>query len=284
MPITLALDEHGVIRKVHPQKEELEDFLSRDYPPPAEVARPAARKPDPARLRAAAEQEGTAEAWRAYANALTVWGDPGQLEEAIAAYRRALDLEPNHGPTHFRLGVAYRKRYDSDLRRQGDFQQAVEHWARALDTDPNQYIWRRRIQQYGPRLDKPYPFYDWVRTARREIRRRGEQPVKLRVEPGGAEFAHPAESFAARETPEGEPDPQGRVYRDDRGFVKVESTVVPPRVAPGETARVHLLFRPNLGIQAHWNNEVGPLTLWLDPPAGWQVDSRALTVENPPQP
>jgi hypothetical protein len=56
----------------------------------------------------------------------------------------------------------YRARYDSLLRQPGDFRKAVEHWERALALDSNQYTWRRRIQQYGPRLDKLHPYYDWI--------------------------------------------------------------------------------------------------------------------------
>lgn len=67
---------------------------------------------------------------------------------------RYADLGP-FCATEFRLGVAYRARYDSLLRQPGDFRKAVEHWERALALDANQYIWRRRIQQYGPRFDKP---------------------------------------------------------------------------------------------------------------------------------
>ncbi|MFQ5927945.1 MAG: hypothetical protein ACE5MH_10990, partial [Terriglobia bacterium] len=246
--------------------------------------------PDLEHLRAATRQ-GTAEAWRAYANALVVWGGVGQLGDAIAAYERALTLEPEHGPTYFRLGVAYRLRYDSDYGQPADFQQAVAHWGKALATDPNQYIWRRRIQQYGPRLNKPYPFYDWVRTARKEIVARGETPAALWVEPGGAEFAHPAKSFVVSEVRRAEPglparifrDEQGRIYRDERGFIKVEKTVVPAAIAPGASARAHVVFRPNLRIKAHWNNEVDGLVFWINPPEGWQVDSRYLTVPNAPQ-
>ncbi|MFQ5926813.1 MAG: hypothetical protein ACE5MH_05200, partial [Terriglobia bacterium] len=167
VPITLGIDEHGVIRMVHPPLAEAqsieERFVNRTYEKPVGVRAPETPLPDLEQLRAATRQ-GTAEAWRAYANALVLWGGAGWLDEALAAYQRALALEPEHGPTHFRLGVAYRTRYDSSYRQATDFQNAVAHWGKALDTDPNQYIWRRRIQQYGPRLDKPYPFYDWVRT------------------------------------------------------------------------------------------------------------------------
>ena len=82
---------------------------------------------------------------------------------------------PWYGPLQFRLGVAQRFQFDSSGgARTEDFQQAAEAWTRALASNPNQYIWRRRIQQYGPGLDKPYPFYDWVTQARDAIEARGE--------------------------------------------------------------------------------------------------------------
>ena len=62
---------------------------------------------------------------------------------------------------------------DSVTSQAGDFQAAVDHWGAALRLNPNQYIYRRRIQQYGPRLTKPYPFYDWIKQARSDIAARG---------------------------------------------------------------------------------------------------------------
>src|SRR5262249_27307617 len=153
--------------------------------------------------------------------------------------------EASDGAAHFRLGVAYRKRYDSDARQTGDFQRAVDEWKAALDLDPNQYIWRRRIQPYGPRLDKPYSFYDWVITARADRRKRGETPVPLAVEPGGAEFAQPSKAPEPSATEHEAPDPRGRVTRDTRKLIGVETAVVPPTKATGAAARVHVEFRPN---------------------------------------
>ncbi|MFQ5792950.1 MAG: hypothetical protein ACE5JI_20975, partial [Acidobacteriota bacterium] len=236
VPITLAIDEAGIIRKIAPplmlasaseKPEGLEkEFLSRLFEGPARVPEPTNAQPDFKSLRRAA-RDGSVEDLRAYANALIMWGEPQQLGRAIRAYRRALELEPNHGPTHFRLGVAYRKRYDSDFRRSGDFQKAVDSWSRALEIDPNNYIWRRRIQQYGPRLDKPYPFYDWVRTAREAIIARGESPERLWVEPGRAELAEPLRHLETTGLTEKEPDPKGQVIRDNQHFVKVETIAVP---------------------------------------------------------
>ena len=129
----------------------------------------------------------------------------------------------------FRLGVAHRMRFETDKRREGDFQAAVTAWSQALELDPNQYIWRRRIEQYGPRLAKPYPFYDWVEQARDEITSRGQKPIELAEEPYGSELASPSRgSLKATEQVSDEPDPLGRINRDRRHLIEAEVVVVPP--------------------------------------------------------
>jgi hypothetical protein len=284
VPITLAIDEYGVIRMVNPKHEEIEKrFLTRRFEKPASLPTVEDIAPDLDSLKPAT-RTGTAEAWETYANALVEWAGPERLGEAIESYEQALRLEPGAGPLHFRLGVAYRKRYDSDFRQAEDFQKAVDQWSAALAIDPNQYIWRRRIQQYGPRLDKPYSFYDWVATARKEIAARGETPAPLSVEPAGAEIAHPEKTFATAAASVKEPDPQGRILRDNGRFVRVETTVVPDTRAKDVSARVHVLFRPNTGNKAHWNNEAGNMVFWVSPAPGWSVSQRLVTVPNPPQP
>ena len=65
-----------------------------------------------------------------------------------------------------------------------------------------------RIQQYGPRLDKPYPFYDWVPTAIEEITARGETPVDLSVELVASEFAEPSQARIIEHTASDEHRPQ----------------------------------------------------------------------------
>lgn len=268
VPITLLIDEQGIIRSIQPSDDQFQEFLGREYPNPDNRG---ASGPGPPNLSQKAD-------------ALVLWGGEARLTEAIETYERLLMAQPGDGPTHFRLGVAYRKRYDSSQRQAGDFAQAVEHWGRALDIDPNQYIWRRRIQQYGPRLAKPYSFYDWVTEARREIEARGDIPMALSVEPGGAEFAHPTKSFETTRTAEEEPDPRGRILRDEMGLILAETTVVPSVLAPGDSSRIHVTFWPNEAVRGHWNNEVDELVFWVDPPDGWQVDRRYLTVPLPPSP
>jgi tetratricopeptide (TPR) repeat protein len=211
----LALDEYGIIRAVNPEREHIEkSFLNQTYSKPQGQAATEIRPPD-LKKRTADISTGNAASWRTYADALAVWGGEARLDEAVSAYEKAIGIDPSHSPTYFRLGVVHRKRYDSSVRKTDDFQRAIEYWTRALDMDPNQYIWRRRIQQYGPRLDKPYPFYDWVNTARKDIQDRGETPgaVAGRTRRGRARFSleslgegptGPATTGRARASPAGQ--------------------------------------------------------------------------------
>jgi len=273
VPYHVLIDEAGVVVEAGARPDDLESFLAREPAAyePAETAAPSVE-----RVRAAHER-GDAPA-QDLADALYLWGGEGDLDEVIGLYERGLDRGARPGPTHFRLGVAYRSRFESEERQDGDFGAAIEHWRAALDVDPNQYIWRRRIQQYGPRLDKPYPFYDWVETAREEIRARGEAPLPLRVEPKGAELTRPSRSFEAGRSSLAEPDPDDRITRDTRNLIKTDVVVAPSTDARSRAARVHLIFRPNKAQDAHWNNEVAPMEVWLRPPEGWGVDSRRLVA------
>ena len=181
VPIEVAIDEHGVVRSVPSDLKTFQtEFLDKEFPPggarlPSGSGK--AKRPDLSALRRRAEKLGSPLAWRELGDAVVLWGGPAKVDDAIDAYRRVLRIEPNDGDAHFRLGVCYRMRHESPRQLGTDFQTAVNHWSKARSIHPNQYIWRRRIEQYGPRLEKPYPFYDWVETATREIGARGDQPV-----------------------------------------------------------------------------------------------------------
>ena len=278
VPLTLGIDEHGIIRHVGLRPNQAssieETFLEVDYPAP-ESARP--------KTAVDLENPTTADDWRRAGDAHYLSG-PSELNDALAAYQTAIELDPTDGWSHFRKAVALRARYDSPGRRPVDFHQASLSWGRALDIDPNNYIWRRRLQQYGPRLAKPYPFYDWVARARTEIAARGESPLPLRVEPSDSEIARPARSFEVTDAKERSPDRAGRIHRDEGPLVGIEWAAVPPRIAPGEALRVHLSFRPDADRKAHWNNEVDELALWIEPPPGWRAQRRLLHHPLPDEP
>jgi hypothetical protein len=283
VPVEVAVDEHGIVRSVRPGLETLEaEFLDKTFPSEGAAA---ARKvgeahhPNLAALRRTAEQTGSPEAWRELGDALSLWGGIAEVDHAIDAYERVLRMEPDDSDAHFRVGVCYRMRWESERRVPGDFQTAVDCWDKARAMQPNQYIWRRRIEQYGPRNVKPYPFYDWIETAAREIRARGEEePVELKVLPTGGELAQPAQRFIGDQHDVKPPDPQGRINRDAQRLVSTEVTLVPPRVKPGEVARVYVTLRPDARRKVHWNNEAEPLQLWIDIPKGWQVERRLLVA------
>ena len=280
VPLTVAVDEYGIVRfselPMAAAKTIEQTFVNQTYEKPASPA--AIDKPDLTAPRGVRSKD--AAAWRAYGDGMSVYGEGERWTEAIDAYRHAAQLVPTDGPVQFRLGSALRKRYDSLARRPGDFQEAEAHWAKALDLDPNRYIWRRRVQQYGPRLEKPYDFFDWVRDARAEIAGRGETPIALTVEPGDSEFAVPDAHARSLKAPAAEPDARGRIRRDRGEFVAVDTATVPPSAAPGETVRVHLMFRPNARTKAHWNNENDPLLYWITPPPGWTAERHALVAPN----
>lgn len=280
VPIEVAIDEYGIVRIIKPDPKTFEkEFIDKTFTPPSkeESAKfERTTKPDVSVLRTSAEQSRASDAWRRLGDALVLWSRPFDVNEAINAYTQAVKIDPQDGDAHFRLGVCYRIRYESEQRLPTDFQTAVDHWTKARQINPNQYIWRRRIEQFGPRATKPYPFYDWVQTAADDIKARGEKPIKLKVLPTGSEIAGPDSSVENKKIDAKSPDPQGRILRDQQHLILAEVTVIPPRIKPEQTVRVHVTLRPNEKLKAHWNNEAEPLKLWIDSSAGFDVQPQLL--------
>ena len=288
VPIEVAIDENGIVRSLRPDLKTFEEeFLDKTFAPNSEESPSKSEKtprPDLAALRRRAEQSRSSDAWRQLGDALALWGKPAGINDAIDAYTQAIKIKPDDGDAHFRLGVCYRIRYESRQQLPTDFQTAVVHWTRARQIEPNQYIWRRRIEQYGPRATKPYPFYDWVQAAASDIRARGDEPVELRILPTNSEIADPGGSPDNEQLDVKPPDPQGRILRDEQRLILTEVTVIPPRIKPGGTVLVHVTLRPNNKRKAHWNNEAEPLKLWIEPPPGWKAQPQLLTAPQGNQP
>ncbi|MCB1099654.1 MAG: hypothetical protein KDN22_29050 [Verrucomicrobiae bacterium] len=248
VPITLLVDKSGVIRYKNPSDHDLESFLAAEYPDTA-TPEPIARSPELAKALSAVNT-----------------GNPAGIAEAISYFRA---LESKSPRQWFHLGVLHRKRFDSAVGETADFSEAVAAWRKALAGDPGQYIWRRRIQQYGPKLDKPYPFYDWVPEARATITSRNEVPTSLVAEPSGAEYAAPTPSKVATEKPPPHPDPLNKLPDDTRELISVSAVPVPSTDAKKPGWRIHLTFTPNAELDAHWNNESGDMVVWWDSHSGW---------------
>ena len=73
------------------------------------------------------------------------------------------------------------------------------------------------------------------------------------------------------------------MLRDEDQFIEVEAVAVPAGIAPGEVTRLHFSFRPIQRTKAHWNNEAEEMVLWLDPPEGWEVETRMYSYPLPPE-
>ena len=281
VPNHIVVDEHGIVRSTRARGGALEELLKKDFPAPKESRPVQARAP---RLLEVAHHDSDSFFGRHYAAMSDLlWRVPGKLEAAVETLEDQAYERPDDALLAFRAGVARRMRYDSAKPQADDFQAALDHWARALDIDPNQYIWRRRIQQYGPRMDKPYPFYTWVQQASKELLERGVEPIALRADLTPAELAQRGGWSPQDEVDE--PDPNGRIQRDTQGWIRIEGAAAFDTQRKKPVASVHLAFRPSESPSAHWNNEAGPMQVWIgsgELPEGWKVERRLLEIDDVP--
>jgi hypothetical protein len=150
VPLVTAIDEHGIVRLKGPNPDIIEqDSLNVTYPP---RRRPKARSLTWMNCGIGRNPRTAGHPGCALGDALALWRGADSVTPAAEAYAKA-------------AAMVHRMRFDSPARLAGDFQRALDHWQAALGLDPNQYIWRQRTQQYGPRLEKPYSSYDWVEKA-----------------------------------------------------------------------------------------------------------------------
>jgi hypothetical protein len=295
VPVPVAIDESGIVRHTGRLPSSLEaDFVRRTF----DTVKTGedfnrAKRANPRKLSERVSKSGTAAAYRDLGDAYFFHSESESIDRCIEAYQRAVKLDHRDGRAHFRLGVALRKRAENSRRRPGDGQAAVGQWGEALAINPNQYIWRRRIQQYGPRLDKPYNFYAWVQQARSEIIARGERPVELSIEPTGSELidgprkrrgsgaaGKSSNDHSAVMTMD-DRDPERKITLDSKEMVTAETVVTPARVQPGQRVRVRATFRLDEKTQPYWNNEAGDgLAIWVDVPGVFTLGEGESKISN----
>lgn len=286
VPVPILIDEFGFVMNARPKLNKIESLVNQTVAPPSQPA----PKIDPQQVTVkwlkSNRGDNAAVAHCLIGDAMLVEGTIDSLRDAIENYQAGVEAavadgnDVHQGLALFRLGVAYRRLFDSSVgsdKNAEDFTRAAKSWTQALATNPNQYIWRRRIQQYGPRQSKPYPFYDWVEQANREITERGETPITLNAPLSGAEIAQPNRKFESSDGSPQNPDPAGKITLDDSQIVEVHATVVPQNVAPGKPVRVHLRFSPQNG---HWNNEADDMVVWIDKSGSGETSQTQLTFPN----
>ena len=181
----------------------------------------------------------------------------------------------------FQLGVALRMRAETPLARADDFQRALDAWRTALLARPSQSIWRRRIQCFGPVLDKPFAFYTWIEEVDD-----GRLAVPLTVSERLPRSTRIPGSRPSS-TPQVLLDDTRSLPVDKGEFVRVETAVALNTAAAGGkvripigAARVHVTLRPREGVEWAETAPDGlaarPPVLMLKLPSGWQADSRRI--------
>lgn len=280
VPVLTGIDEAGIVRLVRPHPKKFQEqfvggFMGREAGPRAASVPgfraslpdlPGSQAEDPGQVSANDARRSVSRLLFGGVAARTIDSDVMTLEAWADRTQRARD--------RFHAGVARRLRFDGPSARAEDFQAAADAWHGALAADPNQYIWRRRIQQWGPRLDKPYAFYDWVPRAIAEIKARGEVPGEVAVPLSASEVSTKNRAAPAPLGEAAEPDPKGRLARDNGGLVRVETAALlhtgiagrKMRTPPG-SSQIHVTLRPRGG--AKWSRDAEPPSLWLPVPDGW---------------
>lgn len=291
VPVYVAIDEHGIVRGKPRNSRTFEaEFLKKAFDAPKST--PAIANVDDANLdrwTKKLESSRSVDNLIGAADAMILW-KPNQekVASAIKLYQEAVELtdksaanaKQKRSDLRFRLGAANRLLYEQQGQTDSDlFFKSVDAWETSLRMNPNQYIYRRRIEQYGPRLKKPYSFYDWVSQARDGLKERGEDPIKLAIEPNGAELAQRARTMKV-DTSATNPDPEATITLDEGQLVNVHANVVPTKPNPGDVVAVHLGF--HLTKQAKWNHETEALKVWIDvPDNGVTVSSKLIVDETP---
>ncbi len=284
VPKMIALDEQGIVRDTNPRPDTIaESFVLKDFAKsPSPTPEPETTDlPDPRITRRIAGESRVSGPWRDHGDALVLAGLPPQLDEAIAAYEKALTLNHDDFAAAFRLGVARRIRFERPERHEDDFQQAVTAWQRAVRGDPRHSIYQARVKQYGPAVDREHGFYGWINEARAAIAARGQTPVSLAVEPSPAEQARPAGEFKVSSRPVPERDRKATV--DAGNLVRITQAVVRGTEKRNQSiAMVHLVLTLDADRHARWCNTKEPLRVWIQRPQTGRLAEEYVELPNPP--
>lgn len=170
VPNAILVGPDGTVVSMRVRPNGLETLLEGLEPAPVSAeadAQAAAPRPQLAQLDRLAADDPSRAALEALSRCL--WSGRAPTDADLEVLRVRASGDERRADHVFQYGVARRLAYDARGARGPDFGRAVAAWHDAYALTPNQYIWRRRIQQYGPRLDQPYDFYAWCPGAYREL-------------------------------------------------------------------------------------------------------------------
>ena len=278
-PTVIGLDEEGLVRVINPGPKRLgRRFINKKFESEQSERRSPILEPLPPKYtRRMAGEARTGKSWREHGDASVLGGLPLQIREAIDAYQRAVSLDPKDAFANFRLGVAYRIRFDRPDRQLGDFQSAINAWRGAARADPRNKLFRSRIQQYGVRTERPDEMYGWIARARKDIAARGETPTPLEPAPMAVELAKPRKKFRRDKSDPPPGGSEGTISSDEASLIELETAVVRGVGKSGrDYAQILLMFRPKPDGGVQWDNRQSSLRVWIEPPAGTRLSKRFM--------
>jgi tetratricopeptide (TPR) repeat protein len=108
--------------------------------------------------RAVQHNPGNAHAWAVLGEAVQSQKGERRSAEALAAYRRALECDPDHPRAHHAVGMTFYKRWSGGSRRAEDAADALLHFERFVELSPrapdrgyvDAYLRELRRAQSGP--------------------------------------------------------------------------------------------------------------------------------------
>jgi hypothetical protein len=265
----VCVDADGLVRAIAKNPEQVtERFIKKKFEPNQTAVRSPNPNPPDTRVtkRMAGEGHRGLEILQ-HGDALIFGGHPVELTEAIRIYRQAFDIGEPNAAAAFRLGAAYRLRFDSANRQPGDLEKSCQAFQVAAALAPRNDIYIARVRQLGIATDKKACAYGWVAEARESL----GGSLGLNPEPMAIEMAKPVSAFKPGDAPPSHP-PKIEAGAD---AVTVEHTVVYAlnKSHGGESNLLLALSPPSAGFDAG-----KPIRIWFDSPDGVAFESRYLEV------
>lgn len=254
LPRFVAIDENGYVRDTAPELKSFSSrFVNRKFPgAPAPIPPNTEEPPLLVVTRREAIQAHMAPEETRHGDALLIRNLPAMLGDAVKFYRRAIKNDPRSAQAHYGLGIALRRRFESEFRRAGDFRLFVAAWKKAAALAPDHQIYQGALAALAPPGNPRRCAYQWMEEARAQLAKRGETPVALSVPPLRTETCGPA----AGEASNGDSPSAPKAKDDEDHHVRIEAAVV-RSADPGRPTvyELHLALCPDLDRDVRWSSD-----------------------------
>ncbi|MCB9852028.1 MAG: hypothetical protein H6819_02945 [Phycisphaerales bacterium] len=262
----VCVDEFGIVRViVHDPAELSESFVGKQFKADRAVVRPPFCEVPNYKITARQAEEGRrCIEYIEHGDACMFDPEPVLIAEAIKAYEKALQDQPEDPAAAFRLGTAYFTRFQSEGRQADDLRKAMDAWSFAAGRDPKNQVFCERLLQFACTSDKRVNSCGWIAEALRETGLTSLLPA-----PSSIEIAAPSGNFKPNDaTPPAPPELPAHpsVWVIDSGVVRAPT----PKVR-GLVNVIIALTPGHAGVDAGT-----PVQLWITPPDGVKLSQRRI--------